>query len=51
MTEVRRVVEQLLGVGLPTWSDERVALVGTGRSAPTHGERADLSGARLPAFS
>jgi uncharacterized protein (TIGR03083 family) len=51
MTEVRRVVEQLLGVDLPTWSDERVALVGTGRAAPTDDERAVLTGVRLPAFS
>lgn len=51
MTEVRRVVEQLLAVDLPRWSDERVALVGTGRATPTREERADLSGVRLPAFS
>jgi hypothetical protein len=51
MTEVRRVVEQLLGVDLPTWSDERVALVGTGRAAATQEERAHLSGVRLPVFS
>jgi uncharacterized protein (TIGR03083 family) len=51
LAEVRRVVERLLGVGLPTWSDERVALVGTGRATATAEERAHLSGVRLPVFS
>ncbi|WP_297625782.1 hypothetical protein [Nocardioides sp.] len=49
--EVRRVVERLLGVELPWWTDERVALVGTGRATPTEHESHDLSGVRLPVFS
>ena len=53
LREVRRVVEALLDQPLPEWSDERVALVGTGRAAPTPDERADLGPAadRLPVFS
>lgn len=51
MREVRRVVEQLLGVDLAAWSDERVALVGTGRATATPEERAHLTGVRLPVFS
>jgi hypothetical protein len=51
--EVRRVVEALLEHPLPGWSDKRVALVGTGRAAPTADEFADLGPAtdRLPVFS
>ncbi|MDZ5660334.1 maleylpyruvate isomerase N-terminal domain-containing protein [Nocardioides sp. S-58] len=49
--EARRVVEALLGEELPGWTDERVALVGTGRAAPTAEERARLSDVRLPVFS
>ena len=51
LAEVRRVVELLLGLQLPEWSDERVAVVGTGRASPTDAERAALTGARLPVFS
>jgi hypothetical protein len=45
------VVEALLPAALPGWSDERVALVGTGRAAPTPEEREALGDARLPVFS
>lgn len=51
MAEVRRVVEALLQVELPGWSDERVALVGTGRASPTDAERGDVPAARLPVFT
>ena len=53
LREVRRVVEALLDHPLPGCSDERVALVGTGRAAPTADEIADLGAAsdRLPVFS
>jgi hypothetical protein len=51
LAEVRRVVEVLLGLQLTEWSDERVAVVGTGRASPTDAERAALTGARLPVFS
>ncbi len=51
--EVRRVVEALLERPLPGWSDERVALVGTGRAAPTTDESDDLgpTAGQLPVFS
>lgn len=53
LREVRRVVEALLEHPLPGWSDERVAVVGTGRSAPTADEIDDLGPAShcLPVFS
>ena len=53
LEEVRRVVEALLEHPLPGWSDERVALVGTGRAAPTAEETDALGPAndRLPVFS
>jgi len=51
LAEVRRVVEELLPRRLPRWSDERVALVGTGRADPTPEERDDLGEARVPVFS
>jgi Mycothiol maleylpyruvate isomerase N-terminal domain len=53
LREVRRVVEALLEHSLPGWSDERVAVVGTGRAAATADESADLGSAadRLPVFS
>ncbi|MFL6003485.1 MAG: maleylpyruvate isomerase N-terminal domain-containing protein [Nocardioides sp.] len=53
LEEVRRVVEALLEQSLPGWSDERVALVGTGRASPTADEVGDLGPAagRLPVFS
>lgn len=53
LAEVRRVVTALLGQPLPGWSDERVALVCTGRGAPATEELDDLgpSLARLPVFS
>jgi uncharacterized protein (TIGR03083 family) len=52
LAEVRRVVEALLEQPLPGWSDERVALVSTGRAAPTEDESADLGPTvRLPVFS
>ncbi len=53
LAEVRRVVTALAGpaAALADWSDTRVALVGTGRSAPTADERADLVGAVVPVFT
>ena len=53
LREVRRVVEALLEQPLPRWSDERVALVGTGRATPSPDESTDLGPAadRLPVFS
>jgi hypothetical protein len=53
LREVRRVVEALLERPLPEWSDERIALVGTGRAAPTADEVDALGPAadRLPVFS
>jgi uncharacterized protein (TIGR03083 family) len=51
LAEVRRVIEELLGTRLDGWSDERVALVGTGRAGPTDEERDRVSRARLPVFS
>ena len=51
IAEARRVVESLLGRELAGWTDERVALVGTGRAAPTARESEDLTGVRLPVFS
>jgi uncharacterized protein (TIGR03083 family) len=53
LREVRRVVEALLDHPLPGWSDERAALVGTGRATPTADEISDLGPAtdRLPVFS
>jgi len=53
LREVRRVVEALLEQSLSPWDDERVALVGTGRAAPTPDESAALGPAadRLPVFS
>jgi hypothetical protein len=50
-TEVRRVRVVLLGRELPGWSDERVALVATGRADPTDEERADLGDAVVPVFT
>lgn len=49
--EVRRVVESLLGKELPGWTDERVALVGTGRAKPIDDERRALTGTTVPVFS
>jgi uncharacterized protein (TIGR03083 family) len=53
LREVRRVVEALLERPLPGWTDERVALVGTGRAAPTASESTDLGPDtdRVPVFS
>lgn len=51
LAEVRRVVEELLGRRLPGWSDERVALVGTGRAEPLAEELDDLAGVVVPVFS
>jgi uncharacterized protein (TIGR03083 family) len=53
LAEVRRVMEALLEQTLPGWSDERVALVVTGRAAPTPAESGDLGPAagQLPVFS
>jgi uncharacterized protein (TIGR03083 family) len=51
LAEVRRVVEALADRSLPGWSDERVALVGTGRLEPSDAELAALSGARVPVFT
>jgi hypothetical protein len=50
---VRATLDGLLGgPGPASWSDERWALVGTGRAAPTHAEREQLGPAaeRLPLF-
>ncbi|CUR56689.1 conserved hypothetical protein [metagenome] len=49
--EVRRVVEALLGRAMDGWTDERVALVGTGRATPTQAERRELAGLMVPVFS
>lgn len=51
--EVRRVVEALLGMpaSVADWTDLRVALVGTGRAAPTGTELAHLDGATVPVFT
>lgn len=51
--EVRRVVQRLLGPGasVDAWSDERVALVGTGRADATDAERDDLGSAVVPVFT
>ena len=51
LAEVRRVVEGLLARRLTGWGDERVALVGTGRAAPTSRELDDLGEARVPVFT
>jgi len=51
LAEVRRVVEALLGRTVPAWTDERVALVATGRAEPTAQERDDLGGAAVPVFT
>jgi hypothetical protein len=51
LAEVRRVAEALLGRDLPGWSDERVALVATGRADPTDEERTDLGDAVVPVFT
>lgn len=51
LAEVRRVVESLLGRELPGWTDERVALVGTGRAAATDVERSALAGTTVPVFT
>ena len=53
LTEVRRVVEELLdpAASVTDWSDERVVLVGTGRSAPSRAEHHDLAGAAVPVFT
>ena len=50
LVEVRCVVEGLLDRALG-WSDERVALVGTGRAEPTEDELVELRGAGIPVFS
>jgi hypothetical protein len=50
LAEVRCVVEELLDRSLG-WSDERVALVGSGRADPTPEELDDLAGAVVPVFS
>lgn len=53
LAEARRVVQTLLApaASVAGWSDERVVLVGTGRSAPTASERADLGEAAVPVFT
>lgn len=53
LAEVRRVVEALLGpaADVAGWTDERAALVGTGRARATDGELADLGGAAVPVFT
>ncbi|MCF6376759.1 maleylpyruvate isomerase N-terminal domain-containing protein [Nocardioides KLBMP 9356] len=51
LRETRRVVEELLGRPVADWTDERVALVGTGRAEPTPAERDQLGEVRLPVFS
>jgi hypothetical protein len=49
---VRLTLDGLLGAPGPAWSDERWAVVGTGRAAPTAAEREELGPAadRLPLF-
>jgi len=54
LREVRRVLDGLLGEPTATgWSDERYALVATGRAEPDAAEARDLGALRdrLPAFS
>ena len=51
LAEVRRVAEALVGRALPTWTDERVADVTTGRADPTAQELDDLGGAVVPVFT
>jgi uncharacterized protein (TIGR03083 family) len=53
LAEVRRVVEALLGpaADVRAWTDERVAMVGTGRARASDEERADLGGAEVPVFT
>jgi len=51
LAEVRRVGEALLGRDLAGWTDERVALVATGRSDPTAQELLELGGAVVPVFT
>lgn len=51
LAEVRRVGEALLGRELSGWSDERVALVTTGRAAPSAQELDELGGAVVPVFT
>ena len=51
LAEVRRVTEALLELDLPAWTDERVALVATGRAEPTPQERGDLGDAVVPVFT
>jgi uncharacterized protein (TIGR03083 family) len=51
LAETRRVIEALVGRGLGGWSDERVALVATGRAEPTGQERRDLGDAVVPVFT
>jgi uncharacterized protein (TIGR03083 family) len=53
LAEVRRVVQRLLGPGASVdgWSDQRVALVGTGRAVATGAERDDLGAATVPVFT
>jgi hypothetical protein len=51
LAETRRVCEALLGRSLPSWSDQRVALVATGRAEATSGERAALGEASVPVFT
>lgn len=51
LAEVRRVAEALLGRQLAGWTDERVALVATGRAEPTAQELDDLGGAVVPVFT
>jgi hypothetical protein len=51
LAEARRVVETLLGRDLAGWPDDRVALVGTGRSGPALAKDEDLKGAAIPVFT
>ena len=54
LTEVRRVLDGLLGRAVADgWTDERYALVATGRAEPTELEARDLGDVRgrLPVFS
>lgn len=51
LAEVRRVAGALLGRDLDGWTDERVALVATGRATPTAQELEDLGGAVVPVFT
>ena len=51
LAEARRVSEALLGRDLGGWTDERVALVATGRAEPSPQEQAELGDSVVPVFT